>query len=150
MGASRPKTTGEASAVMTVTVERYQQGDATMSIAGDLVTETFGYDGGRQVTVYLPPSPPEGVVFTGDGQLISQWGAVLEATANLPPTILTVLFVIERDSIMGREASHRAAAKPPSHNRGGSRQAVLNARQTAADSRRQPHLPARTSAHAAP
>jgi hypothetical protein len=31
--------------------------------AGELVTETFGYDGGRQVTVYVPPDPPEAVVF---------------------------------------------------------------------------------------
>ena len=45
-----------------------------MSIAGELVTETFEYDGGRQVTVYVPPDPPEAVVFAGDGQLISQWG----------------------------------------------------------------------------
>ena len=44
------------------------------SIAGELVTETFGYDGGRQVTVYVPPGPPEAVVFAGDGQLISRWG----------------------------------------------------------------------------
>ena len=28
-------------------------------IAGELVTETFEYDGGRQVTVYVPPDPPE-------------------------------------------------------------------------------------------
>ena len=41
---------------------------------GELVTETFEYDGGRQVTVYVPPDPPEAVVFAGDGQLISQWG----------------------------------------------------------------------------
>ena len=26
--------------------------------AGQLVTETFDYDGGRQVTVYVPPAPP--------------------------------------------------------------------------------------------
>jgi len=57
------------------------------SIAGQLVTETFGYDGGRQVTVYLPPGPPEAVVFAGDGQLISQWGATLEA-AGVPPTMI--------------------------------------------------------------
>lgn len=30
-----------------------------MSIAGELVTETFDYDDGRQVTVYIPPDPPE-------------------------------------------------------------------------------------------
>jgi hypothetical protein len=53
------------------------------SIAGELVTETLDYDGGRQVTVYVPPDPPEAVVFAGDGQLLSQWGVVLEA-ANTP------------------------------------------------------------------
>jgi enterochelin esterase-like enzyme len=56
-------------------------------IAGELVTETFEYDGGRQVTVYVPPDPPEAVVFAGDGQLISQWGGYLEA-ADVPPTMI--------------------------------------------------------------
>lgn len=55
--------------------------------AGELVTETFDYDGGRQVTVYVPPDPPEAVVFAGDGQLISQWGGYLE-TADVPPTMI--------------------------------------------------------------
>jgi len=59
-----------------------------MSIAGELVTETFDYDGGRQVTVYVPPSTPEAVVFAGDGQSTAQWGAVLEAAADLPPTMI--------------------------------------------------------------
>jgi enterochelin esterase-like enzyme len=58
-----------------------------MSIAGELVTETFGYDSGRQVTVYVPPDRPEAVVFAGDGQLIPQWGTVLE-TAGVPPTMI--------------------------------------------------------------
>jgi len=58
------------------------------SITGEFVTETFGnYDGGRQVTVYVPPVPPEAVVFAGDGQLISQWGGVLEAAGG-PPTMI--------------------------------------------------------------
>ena len=57
------------------------------TIEGELVTETFGYDGGRQVTVYVPPGPPEAVVFAGDGQLISQWGGTLEA-AGLPATMI--------------------------------------------------------------
>ncbi len=56
-------------------------------IAGELITETFDYDGGRQVTVYVPPDPPEAVVFAGDGQLISQWGGYLEA-AEVPPTMI--------------------------------------------------------------
>jgi enterochelin esterase-like enzyme len=61
------------------------------SIMGELVTETFGYDGGRPVTVYLPPDPPEAVVFAGDGQLISQWGGALEA-ADLPPTMIVGVY----------------------------------------------------------
>jgi pimeloyl-ACP methyl ester carboxylesterase len=56
-------------------------------IRGELVTETLDYDRGRQVAVYLPPGPPEAIVFAGDGQLISQWGGVLEA-ADVPPTMI--------------------------------------------------------------
>ena len=55
--------------------------------AGEVVTETRDYDGGRQVTVYIPADPPEAVVFAGDGQLISQWGGALEA-AGVPPTMI--------------------------------------------------------------
>jgi enterochelin esterase-like enzyme len=57
------------------------------SMEGELVTETFAYDGGRRVTAYLPPDPPEAVVFAGDGQLIAPWGRVLEA-ADVPPTMI--------------------------------------------------------------
>jgi len=57
------------------------------SIKGKLVTETLDYDGGRQVTAYVPPVPAEAVVFAGDGQLISQWGRVLEA-ADVPPAMI--------------------------------------------------------------
>jgi hypothetical protein len=39
----------------------------------DLVTETLDYDGGRKVTVCVPPHPPQAVVFPGDGQLIAPW-----------------------------------------------------------------------------
>ena len=56
-------------------------------IAGELVTETLDYDGGRQVTVYVPPDPPGAVVFAGDGQGISQWGGFLEA-ADVPSTMI--------------------------------------------------------------
>lgn len=55
--------------------------------SGQVVTETLEYDGGRQVTAYVPPSPPEAIVFAGDGQLITSWGGVLEAT-DLPPTMI--------------------------------------------------------------
>jgi enterochelin esterase-like enzyme len=56
-------------------------------VAGALVAETLDFDGGRQVTVYVPPVPPEAIVFAGDGQLISQWGGVLEA-ADVPHTMI--------------------------------------------------------------
>ena len=58
-----------------------------MPAAGELVTEAFAYDGGREVTVYVPPQPPEAIVFAGDGRLISQWGDVLEA-AGVPSTMI--------------------------------------------------------------
>jgi enterochelin esterase-like enzyme len=58
-----------------------------MAGAGQVVTETLDYDGGRQVTVYIPADPPQAVVFAGDGQLISPWGGVLEA-ADVPSTMI--------------------------------------------------------------
>jgi enterochelin esterase-like enzyme len=56
-------------------------------IAGELITETLDYDGGRQVTVYVPPDPPLAVVYASDGKGISQWGGYLEA-ADVPPTMI--------------------------------------------------------------
>jgi enterochelin esterase-like enzyme len=65
--------------------------EATDRSAGDapgsFVTETLAYDGGRQVTVYVPPRPPEAVVFAADGEVISPWGRFLGAAA-LPPTMI--------------------------------------------------------------
>jgi enterochelin esterase-like enzyme len=57
------------------------------SFAGKFVTETFDYDGGRQVTVYVPPDPPEAIVFAGDGQMISLWAGELES-ADVPSTMI--------------------------------------------------------------
>jgi enterochelin esterase-like enzyme len=58
------------------------------AIVGALVTASFDYDGGREVTVYVPAEEPEAVVFAGDGQLISRWGGYLEAAGDLPPTMI--------------------------------------------------------------
>jgi enterochelin esterase-like enzyme len=69
--------------------------------AGELVTETFEYDGGRRVTVYVPPDPPEAVVFAGDGQLISQWGGSLEA-ADVPPTMIVGAYRTDDKDEMAR------------------------------------------------
>jgi enterochelin esterase-like enzyme len=57
------------------------------SIAGEFITETLEYDGGRQVTAYIPAAAAEAVVFAGDGELIASWGEILEA-ADLPPAMI--------------------------------------------------------------
>ena len=54
---------------------------------GEFVTEKFEYDGGRQVTVYVPPRAPEAIVFAGDGQRIAKWGRLLEGT-SVPSTMI--------------------------------------------------------------
>ena len=76
----------------------------TASIAGELVTEMFEYDGGRPVTVYIPPDPLRGVVFAGDGQLISQWGGVLEA-ADAPPTMIVGAHRLDDETLRLQEYS---------------------------------------------
>lgn len=57
------------------------------AVSGEFVTGTLEYDGGRQVTVYVPPDPPKAIVFAGDGQRISLWGQLLEK-AEVPPTMI--------------------------------------------------------------
>ncbi len=64
--------------------------DGPIAGGGELVTETLGYDGGRQVTVYVPPGAPEAVVFAGDGQGVSRWGGFLEAAGVRPTMIVGV------------------------------------------------------------
>jgi predicted esterase len=59
----------------------------TVSTVGEFITETLDYDGGRQVTAYVPAAAAEAVVFAGDGQLVTSWGEVL-AAADLPPTMI--------------------------------------------------------------
>src|SRR5580704_7089531 len=74
------------------------------TIAGELVTESLEYDGGRQVTVYVPPDPPEAVVFAGDGQMISQWGGFLEA-ANVPSTMIVGVHRVADETLRLHEYS---------------------------------------------
>jgi enterochelin esterase-like enzyme len=50
----------------------------------EFVVETFDHDGGRQVTVYVPPDPPTAIVYAGDGELLARW---LEY-ADVPPTMV--------------------------------------------------------------
>jgi enterochelin esterase-like enzyme len=74
------------------------------SSTGELVTETFDYDGGRQVTVYVPPGSPDAVVFAGDGQLISQWGSDLEI-AGLPSTMIVGVHRLDDEMLRLHEYS---------------------------------------------
>jgi len=64
-----------------------QSAQPTGDVSGEFVTETFEYGGGRQVTVYVPPNPPEAIIFAGDGQRISKWGRLLEK-ADVPSTMI--------------------------------------------------------------
>lgn len=59
----------------------------TTQMAGEFVSKEFGYDGGRMVTVYVPPDRPEAIIFAGDGQRTSRAGSLLEA-AKLPLTMI--------------------------------------------------------------
>jgi enterochelin esterase-like enzyme len=52
-----------------------------------LITETLDFDGGREVTAYVPLKSPEVIVFAGDGQVLPQWGEDLERS-DLPPTMI--------------------------------------------------------------
>jgi len=73
-------------------------------IAGRLVTEQLGYDGGRSVTAYVPPAAPEAIVFAGDGQLIASWATVLEA-AGLPPTMIVAAHRLDDETLRLHEYS---------------------------------------------
>src|SRR5213075_3379685 len=75
-----------------------------MTFAGELVTEELEYDGGRQVTAYLPPDSPEAVVFAGDGQRISQWGGLLEA-AGVPSTLIVGVHGLKDEKLRLQEYS---------------------------------------------
>ncbi len=74
------------------------------AVSGEFVTETFEYDGGRQVTVYVPPDAPKAVVFAGDGQLISPWGGFLEA-ADVPSTMIVGAHRLDDETLRLHEYS---------------------------------------------
>jgi enterochelin esterase-like enzyme len=78
---------------------------STDPVAGEFVTETLtAYDGGRQVTVYVPADPPEAVVFVGDGQALANWGRSLE-TADLGSTMIVGVHSLSEEMPRLREYS---------------------------------------------
>jgi enterochelin esterase-like enzyme len=87
--------------VFSETPPELPQADA---IAGEFVTQTFDYDDGRQVTVYVPPVPPGAIVFAGDGQMISQWGRFLEA-ADVPSTMIVGVHRVADETLRLQEYS---------------------------------------------
>ncbi|MEV4539871.1 alpha/beta hydrolase-fold protein [Asanoa sp. NPDC049518] len=68
------------------------------------ITETLAYDGGRQVTAYVPEAAAEAIVFACDGQLIASWGPSLEA-AELPPTMIVGAHRVEDETLRLHEYS---------------------------------------------
>jgi hypothetical protein len=85
------------------------------TIDGEFVTETFDYDQGRRVTVYVPPLPPEAIVFAGDGQTISQWARFLEA-ADVPSTMIVGVHRAA-DETLGSTSIHRSIRSASPHTR---------------------------------
>ena len=75
-----------------------------MPVAGEFVSERFEYDAGRLVTVYIPPDPPEAIVFAGDGQMISQWGVILEGM-DVPPTMIVGVHRVADETLRLHEYS---------------------------------------------
>jgi len=91
------------------------------SVVGEFVTETFDYGGGRQVTVYVPPDSPAAVVFAGDGQVLAQWGEVLEA-ADVPPTLIVGVHRVADETLRLQEYSpHFAPERFAAHEKFSSR-----------------------------
>ena len=63
-------------------------GPAINAGAGEVLTETLDYDGGRQITVYVPSVPPQAIVFAGDGQVLAPWGRDLHGVTEVPATMV--------------------------------------------------------------
>jgi pimeloyl-ACP methyl ester carboxylesterase len=62
-----------------------------MHPTGTLVTEALEFDGGRQVSVYVPPEPADSIVFAGDGQWhIARLVEVLEAAGERSTMVVGV------------------------------------------------------------
>lgn len=68
------------------------------------MTETFQFDGGRQVTVYLPTRLPEAILFAGDGQHVTGWGHLLE-DAPAPSTMIVGVHSLADETLRLHEYS---------------------------------------------
>ena len=57
------------------------------SSSTEVVSHTFDFEGGRDVSVYVPADRAQAIVFAADGQLVVGWGEDLERH-DLPPTMI--------------------------------------------------------------
>jgi enterochelin esterase-like enzyme len=87
-----------------MTLHRQPEGEPVRAGSGEFVTQTFDYDGGRQVTVYVPATPPKGIVFAGDGQGIAGWGPLLEE-AGAPSTMIVGVHRLDDEMLRLHEYS---------------------------------------------
>lgn len=76
--------------------------------AGRVVVETLGYDGGREVTVYVPSRQPEAIIYAGDGELVAPWGGLLEGH-GLPATVVVGTHRLADETLRIREYSPGAS-----------------------------------------
>jgi enterochelin esterase-like enzyme len=68
------------------------------SLNGALTTETFAFGGGRSATVYVPPDPPEVVVFAADGGWHTRRLArALESSVEVPSTMVVGVHGLDDD-----------------------------------------------------
>ena len=69
------------------------------SLRGELVTETFTFDGGRSATAYVPPDPAEAVVYAADGGWHTERLArALEGSVERSPTMVVGVHGLEDDN----------------------------------------------------
>jgi enterochelin esterase-like enzyme len=71
-------------------------------VPGQLITERLGFDGGREVTAYVPARAPEAIVFAGDGQLVAPWGEGLEGE-GVPATMVVGAHRVEDETLRLQE-----------------------------------------------
>ena len=68
------------------------------SLGGSLVNEMFDFDGGRRVTMYVPPGPPRSVVYAADGGWHTERLArALETPPENPSTVIVGVHGLDDD-----------------------------------------------------
>lgn len=67
------------------------------SLRGTLVTETFDFDGGRGATAYVPPEPPEAVVYAADGGWHTERLARALENSDTRPTMVVGVHGLDDD-----------------------------------------------------